>query len=66
MSTAQSISIEAGDRASRDHQLEQATSLLRRQAIDCGILVTRHSYRTFTAALNADVEYGLILELDLL
>lgn len=66
MSTAKSIIIKAEDRASRDHQLEQATYLLRSQAVDCGILITRHSFRTFTAALSANVEYGLIQELDLL
>jgi hypothetical protein len=66
MPTATSITIEARDRASRDHQLEQATDLLRDKATDCGILVTRHSFRTFTAALSPDVEYGFIQEMDLL
>lgn len=66
MPTATVISIEAQDRASRDHQLEQATHLLKDQATDCGILITRHSFRTFTAALSPNVEYGLIQEVDLL
>lgn len=66
MPTATLITIEAQDRASRDHQLEQATHLLRDKATDCGILVTRHSFRTFTATLSPDVEYGLIQEMDLL
>lgn len=68
MSTATplSMTIEAQDRASRDYQLEQAADLLRGKATDCGILVTRHSFRVFTAELNPNVEYGLIQELDLL
>lgn len=66
MPTAAAIIIEARDRASRDDQLEQATDLLRHQATNCGILVTRHSFRTFTARLSPDVEYGFIQEMDLL
>lgn len=66
MSAGPSITIEAQDRASRDQQLEQAAQVLRHRALDCGILITRHSFRTFTASLSADVEYGLIQELDLL
>ncbi|WP_159618711.1 hypothetical protein [Arthrobacter zhaoguopingii] len=66
MSTTSSITIEAQDHASRDRQLEQATRLLSEQATECGILITRHSFRTFTAALSPDVAYGLIQELDLL
>lgn len=66
MLPAAPIIIEARDRASRDDQLEQAINLLRNQATDCGILLTRHSFRTFTAALSPDVEFGLIQELDLL
>ena len=65
MPIATTIEIEAQDRPSRDQQLEQATTLLRTKATDCGILVTRHSYGTFTAALSANVQYGLIQELDL-
>lgn len=65
MPSATSITIEAHDRASRDHQLEQAAALLRDQATDCGILITRHSFRTFTAALSRNVAYGLIQEMDL-
>lgn len=61
-----SITIEAHDRASRDYQLKQAADLLRGKATDCGILITRHSFRVFTAALNPNVDYGLIQELDLL
>lgn len=66
MPTAAPFIIEAPDRASRDFQLEQATDLLKQQATDCGILITRHSFRTFTAQLSRDVEFGLIQELDLL
>lgn len=65
MPTAPPIIIEARDRASRDDQLEQATHLLKQRATDCGILITRHSFRIFTAALSPDVEFGLIQELDL-
>lgn len=66
MPTAAPLIIEAQDRASRDFQLEQATDLLKRRATDCGILITRHGFRTFTAQLSRDVEFGLIQELDLL
>nr|QKY82449.1 hypothetical protein [Arthrobacter sp. IN13] len=65
MLTDDAIIIEAQDRASRDRQLEQATRLLSQRATDCGILVTRHSFRSFTATLSSGVEYGLIQELDL-
>ena len=60
------IIIEADNRASRDLQLEQATLLLSQRATECGILITRHSFRSFTANLSSGVEYGLIQELDLL
>jgi hypothetical protein len=66
MLTYDTIIIEVEDRASRDRQLEKATRQLSEQATDCGILVTRHSFRSFTATLSAGVEYGLIQELDLL
>jgi hypothetical protein len=66
MLTDDTIIIEAEDRASRDRQLEKAARLLSEQATDCGILVTRHSFRSFTATLSAGVEYGLTQELDLL
>lgn len=67
MSTATSmITIEVEDAPSRDRQLEQATYLLQDKATHCGILVTRHNFATYTAALSLDVEYGLIQELDLL
>lgn len=60
------IFIEAQDRESRDDQLEHATDLLRGRARDCGILITRHSFRTFSVRLSPDVEYGFIQELDFL
>lgn len=66
MPTATPIIIEARDQCSRDDQLEQATDLLKGRATDCGILITRHSFRTFSARLSPDVEYGFIQELDLL
>lgn len=64
MPTAAPIIIEARDRVSRDFQLEQAIDLLKHRATDCGILITRHSFRTFTAKLSRDVEFGVIQELD--
>lgn len=66
MLTDDAIIIEAADRACRDRQLETAIRLLSEQATDCGILITRHSFRSFSATLSAGVEYGLIEELDLL
>lgn len=66
MPTPPPIIIEARDRTSRDDQLEQAVDFLRNRATDCGILITRHSFRTFTAALSPNVAYGFIQELDLL
>lgn len=66
MPTTTPIIIEAKDRASRDDQLEQATNLLRDRATNCGILITRHSFRKLTAKLSPDVEYGFIQELDLM
>lgn len=66
MSEKTLIVIEAQDRASRDQQLELAAEVLRAKALDCGILITRHSFRKFTASLSPDVEYGLIQELDLM
>ena len=65
MPTAPPLVIEARDRTSRDDQLEQATDLLKQRATDCGILITRHSFRTFSARLSPDVEFGFIQELDL-
>ena len=65
MPTAPPLVIEARDRASRDDQLEQASDLLKQRATDCGILITRHSFRTFSARLSPDVEFGFIQELDL-
>lgn len=60
------ITIYAQNSTSRNQQLEQATQLLKDQARDCGILITRHSFRSFTAALSPNVEYGLIQEMDLM
>jgi hypothetical protein len=66
MLTDHAVIIEVNDRASRDLQLEEAIRLLSEKATDRGILVTRHSFRSFTATLSSDVAYGLIQELDLL
>lgn len=60
------ITIEVEDRASRDSQLEQATSLLREKASGCGILVTRVDFTTFTVAISPNVAFGLTQESDLL
>ena len=66
MPSAPPIIIEARDLTSRDDQLEQAINILRHRATDSGILITRHSFRTFTVSLSPNVEYGMIQELDLL
>jgi hypothetical protein len=60
------ITISVEDCASRDRQLEQAISLLRKEATDCGILVTRVEFTTFTVAISPGVAFGLIKEADLL
>lgn len=48
------IPVKVQDPALRDRQLEQATSLLREKAFDCGILVTRVNYTTYALALSAE------------
>ena len=60
------INVEVEDRASRDRQLERMCALLRSEAADCGILVTRINHTTFEIALSPDVPFGLTRELDLL
>lgn len=60
------ITVKVGDPASRDQQLEEATSLLREKATGCGILVTRVDFTTFTISLSPDIAYGLTWEIDLL
>lgn len=67
MSTATSmITVKIENRASRDHQLEQAISLIREQADTCGILVTRVDFTTFTIAASPSIAFGFIHEMDLL
>lgn len=67
MSTTTSrITVKVEDRASMDRQLEQTCSLLRREATEYGILVTRVDHATFEVALNPDVPFGLTREIDLL
>ena len=67
MSTTTSrIIVKVEDRASRDRQLEQTCSLLRSEATDCGILVTRVDHTTFEVMLHPEVASGLTRELDLL
>lgn len=60
------ITLKVGDPASRDRQLEQTCALLRSEATDCGILVTRINHTTFEIALSSDVAFGLTCENDLL
>jgi hypothetical protein len=60
------ITVKVKDASSRDRRLEQASSLLREKATDCGILVTRMDFTTFTIALSPDIPFGFTQELDLL
>jgi hypothetical protein len=60
------ITISVEDRAPRDRQLEQAISLLRKEATDCGTLVTRFEFTTFTVTFRPSVAFGLTQEADLL
>lgn len=67
MSTITSrIIVKVEDRASRDYQLEQTSERLRKDATDCGILVTRVDHATLEVALSPDVPFGLTYELDLI
>ncbi|MBX7443379.1 MULTISPECIES: hypothetical protein [unclassified Arthrobacter] len=67
MSTAISGTIvKVEDPGSRDQQLERTCALLRKQATDCGILVTRIDHFTFEIALSPSVAFGFTHELDLL
>ncbi|WP_345051583.1 hypothetical protein [Arthrobacter methylotrophus] len=62
------MTVQIKDAASRDQQLEQATSHMRERAAtaECGILVTRINHATFEISLSAGVGYGLTEEADLL
>jgi hypothetical protein len=60
------ITVTVKDRASVDPQLEKICTLLRSEAKECGILVTRVDHATFEVALSPDVPFGLTHELDLL
>ena len=60
------VIVRVDDRVSRDRQLEQAISLLCKEATDCGILVTRVNFTTFTVAISPDVVFGLTKEADLM
>lgn len=66
MPQATPLIISVKDPASRDRELEKATALLRNSATDCGILVTRVKFTTFTVALCPDVAFGMTNEADLL
>lgn len=59
------ISVTATDRASMERQLDEAVAVARTKAIRerrRGILVTRHSFSSFTVALSGAVPFGLTLE----
>lgn len=58
--------VKVEDPGSRDQQLERTCALLRKQATDCGILVTRVDHSTFEIALSPSVAFGLTCEMDLL
>jgi len=64
--TPSRILVKVEDPESRDRKLDQTCARLRREATDCGILVTRIEHTTFEVALSADVPFGLTRELDLL
>ena len=65
-SDASTITVKVEDPASRDRQLEQATSLLHEKAIGYGLLVTRIDYTTFTIAFSHEVAHGQTREVDFL
>lgn len=67
MSTTTSrVILKVEDSASRDQQLDRTCALLRKEATDCGILVTRVDHFTFEVALSPSVAFGLTHEIDLL
>ena len=65
MPTHTSITVIAQDRASRDQQLDEATRLLYEKRPQSGLLVTRHTFTTFTVALHPEIGHGTIQEKDL-
>jgi len=59
------IEFTAADRASMERQLEDAVDRARTQAMRerrKGILVTRHTYDSFTVSLSETVPFGLTRE----
>lgn len=60
-----SITVVARDRVTRDRQLDEATRLLHEKQPRCGVLVTRHTFTTFTVALHPEIGHGMIQEKDL-
>lgn len=66
MATALRLIVKVEDPSERDRQLDQACVLLRGEATDCGVLVTRFDPTTFEVALSPDVAFGVTRELDLL
>ena len=59
------ITVTVANRASMEDRLEEAVTAARAMAIRNGrqgILVTRHSYYSFTVALSEDVPFGLSRE----
>lgn len=64
--TTSTITVKVEDAASIDGQLEHATSILREKTTNCGLLITREDFTTFTVALSPDIPFGFTQELDLL
>lgn len=60
------LTVKVWDPASRDRQLDKASSFLHEKAIDRGILVTRVDFTTFTIAFSPEVAFGTTRENDLL
>jgi hypothetical protein len=60
-----SMAVTAKDRASMDHQLDEAVAVAKARAMRerrQGILVTRHAHDSFTVALSDTVPFGTTLE----
>lgn len=59
------IAVIAADRADMERRLDEAVTVARKRAMhdrSQGILVTRHSYDSFTVALTDAVPFGLTRE----
>lgn len=60
------IVVKVEDAATVDRALDNASGVLRENATDCGLLVTRVDFSTYTVALSPDIPFGFTKELDLL